>query len=243
MRAASLIFWLAVWSVASHIIENDIFLPSPVYVIKRFFELVVTYNFFVTVWITVGRILTGFFVALSTGIILAVFSGIFKPFRILFAPFMTALKSVPVASFVILALLWFKSEYLSSFISFIMVLPIIYLNVLNGIDACDDKITDMAKVFKIPVFTRVSHIYLPYITGYLKTGCSVALGLCWKAGIAAELIGVPDGTIGEKLYFSKIYFDMPDLFAWTIAIIFISLVFEKVFMLVLSKLIALYERM
>lgn len=243
MRAASLVFWLAVWSIASHIIGNDIFLPSPVDVIRRFFGLILTYEFYNTVSMTVGRILFGFFLALFTGIIMAVISGIFKPFMILVAPFMTALKSVPVASFVILALLWFKSEYLSSFISFIMVLPIIYLNVLNGIDVCDKKITDMAKVFRIPIFTRVSHIYLPFITGYLKTGCSVALGLCWKAGIAAELIGVPDGTIGERLYFSKIYFDMSDLFAWTVAIIFISLVFEKVFMYILGKLISIYERM
>ena len=243
MRAASLIFWLAAWSIASHIIGNDIFLPSPVDVIKRFFGLILTYDFYITVSMTVGRILAGFFLALFTGIVLAVISGVFKPFMVLFAPFMTALKSVPVESFVILALLWFNSEYLSSFIAFIMVLPIIYLNVLNGIDACDKKITDMAKVFKIPVLTRVSHIYLPFVTGYLKTGCSVALGLCWKAGIAAELIGVPDGTIGERLYFSKIYFDMSDLFAWTVAIIFISLVFEKVFMYILSKLISLYERM
>lgn len=242
IRAASLVFWLAVWGITSHIIKNDIFLPSPINVIARFFELLFTREFYITISVTVGRILSGFFLALLSGIVLATVSGMFKPLKILFAPLMTALKSVPVASFVILALLWFNSEYLSSFIAFIMVFPIIYLNVLNGIDACDIKMIEMAKVFNIKLIKRITYIYLPYVLGYLKTGCSVSLGLCWKAGIAAELIGIPDGTIGEQLYFSKIYFEMSDLFAWTVAIIFISLVFEKIFMFLLNKAIKLYER-
>ncbi len=196
-----------------------------------------------TISTTVGRILSGFFLALLSGTFLAVVSGVFKPLKVLFAPLMTALKSVPVASFVILSLLWFESSHLSAFIAFIMVFPIIYLNVLNGIDACDKKMIEMAKVFKIKPIRRITYIYLPYVIGYFKTGCSVSLGLCWKAGIAAELIGVPDGTIGEQLYFSKIYFEMSDLFAWTIAIILISLAFEKLFMFLLNKAVEMYERM
>ena len=209
---------------------------------KRFFELIGSFSFINAALCSVGRILKGFFLALLAGILLAVFSGTFNIIKFLVSPLMTVMKSVPVASFVILALLWFDSDKLSTFIAFIMVCPIIYLNVLSGITSSDMKMKEMSKVFKLPVHRRIMYVYMPYIIPFFKSGCSVALGLCWKAGIAAERIGVPRGTIGEQLYFSKIYFEMSDVFALTVAIILISTIFEKLFMFCLNMLVKLYER-
>ena len=77
---------------------------------------------------------------------------------------------------------------------------------------------------------------------YLLTGCRLGLGLCWKAGVAAEVIGVPTGSIGEKLYHAKIYLNTPDLFAWTIVIILISFLFEKLFLGLVRKIMQAIER-
>ena len=65
---------------------------------------------------------------------------------------------------------------------------------------------------------------------------STALGLCWKAGTAAEVIALSGGSIGEKLYHAKIYFETADLFAWTAAIVLISAAFEKLFLLLVDKI-------
>ena len=242
MRAVSALFWIIVWIISARVINNHLLLPGPGDVVVRFFSLITTADFLYAAFVTVTRILLGFFTALILAIILAVISNAFKPIKVIILPFMTALKSVPVASFVILAILWFNTEFLSSFIAFVMVLPVIYVNMIYGIDSCEKEMLEMAKVFKVSPLKKAAYIYTPYVIPFFKSGCSVALGLCWKAGIAAELIGVPDNTIGERLYFSKIYFEMTDLFACTVMIILISLIFEKLFIYLLSKLIELYER-
>jgi len=124
-----------------------------------------------------------------------------------------------------------------------MVMPVIYTNVLNGIRNTDTKLLEMADVFGIPARRRIMYIYVSQILPFFQSACLVGLGLCWKAGIAAEVIGIPGGSIGERLYMAKIYFTTPDLFAWTLTIIIISVVFEKLFMLLIRFLIRRIERL
>ena len=154
-----------------------------------------------------------------------------------------AVKTIPVASFIILVLILFSSRSLAALISFLMVLPIIYTNVLAGIEAADRQLLEMAEVFLIPVGRRIRYIYLPQVIPFFRSGCMVALGLCWKSGIAAEVIGTPSGSIGEHLQQAKIYLDMPDLFAWTLVIVLVSLAFEKTVLALLSWTAKRLERM
>ncbi len=135
---------------------------------------------------------------------------------------MSAIKAIPVASFIILVLIWVPSRNLSIVISFLMVLPVVYTNVLNGIASTDRKLLEMAQVFRVPLSRRIRYIYLSQLLPFLRTGFSLSLGLCWKAGIAAEVIGIPKGSIGEKLYEAKVYLQTADLFAWTLVIVLIS---------------------
>lgn len=242
-RAAALVFWISVWQAASYFIGYDLLLPSPFAVAKRMAELALTSVFWRSVFYTASKICAGFFTAIIVGSALACLSGMFRCVRILLFPFMAAVKSVPVASFVILALIWLDSSSLSVFIAFVMVLPILYVNVLAGLDACDGKLVEMARVFRMPPLTKGLFVYLPYAFPYFRSGCAVALGLCWKAGVAAELIGVPRGSLGEQLYFSKAYFLTTDLLALTVVIILLSVGFEKLFLALLDRTYALYERM
>jgi len=130
---------------------------------------------------------------------------------------------------------WFSSKTLSVLIAFLMVLPIIYSGVLTGISTCDRQLTEMARVFRLSNARSIRYIYLPQVIPFFRSGCGSALGLCWKAGIAAEVIGMPVGSIGEKLQQAKVYLDTPDLFAWTLVIVLVSLLFERIFMLLLNK--------
>ena len=192
-------FWITIWQFASMYLGQEILLASPVSVVRKLFELSFTGNFWQSVGFSFVRIVTGFLLAMFLGIFLAVLAYWSKTVEILIAPVIAVVKSAPVASFIILCLIWIPSRNLSVFISFLMVLP------------------------------------------YFLSTCRLSLGMCWKAGVAAEVIGVPSGSIGEKLYNAKIYLNTPDLFAWTIVIIVISFVFEKCFLGIVSRVVYMIE--
>lgn len=232
----AVIFWLAVWELAACVIGQEILLVSPVSVICRFFELAVTSLFWKSVIFSFFHIIGGFLLALLVGIFLAAL-GFAAPFvRDLAAPFIAVIKATPVASFIILILIWVSSRNLSIVISFLMVLPVIYTNILEGIHSMDSSLLEMAQVFRVPFGKRFRYIYVSQVMPFFRTACSLSLGLCWKAGVAAEVIGIPGGSIGEKLYEAKVYLETPDLFAWTLTIILLSVSFEKGFLFVVDRL-------
>ena len=146
------------------------------------------------------------------------------------APLVAAIKAVPVASFIILALVWLSSRSLTLFISALMVFPPVYLSTLEGIRRTDRQLLEMARVYRVPLSRRLAGIYVPQVLPYFRSAVSAALGLCWKAGTAAEVIGLPAGSIGEALYTAKVYFQTGDLFAWTAVIVTVSVIFERLFL-------------
>lgn len=243
VRIWAVVIWLLVWHIASLTIGQEILLVSPVQVIQRLAELIVTQDFWSSIFFSFRRIVAGFFLAVLSGVILAVLSSKFKLIEEFLAPVILTIKATPVASIIILILIWVSSKNLSIIISFLMVLPIIYTNVLDGIRSTDKKLLEMAEVFRVSAFKKIMYIYVSQVLPFFRSACSISLGLCWKSGIAAEVIGIPTGSIGEKLYKAKIYLNTPDLFAWTLTIILISVAFEYLFMLLIRKFISRLERL
>ena len=227
---------LAVWQGAALLVHAPILLPSPLQVAGRLSALVVTADFWGTVCFSLLRIAGGFLLALAAATVLAFGAGRFSLLEILLRPYVLAIKSVPVASFIILALIWLQTSQLSLFISFLMVFPVLYTNVLAGICSADRQLLEMARVFRVPLGRRLRGIYLPQVMPYFRTAVSLGLGLCWKAGAAAEIIGLPAGSMGERLYTAKVYFQTADLFAWTVTIVAVSVVFERLFLALMDRL-------
>lgn len=230
-----LLFWITVWQLAALLIHNTILLVGPLDVIRSFSVLIRTAAFWAAIAYSFGRILVGFCLAFSAGALLGSLSWRFRLLKEFLEPLVLVIKSVPVASFVILALIWIGSKNLSVLISFLVVFPIIYINTIAGLDSTDPKLLEMASVFSLRPYSRIRFIYLPALFPYLISGCEVALGLSWKSGIAAEVIGVPAHSIGENLYLAKIYLGTADLFAWTIVIVAVSALFEMMFLRLLKK--------
>lgn len=156
-------------------------------------------------------------------------------------PVVGAIKAAPVASFIILVLVWVSSKDLSLIISFLMGFPIMYTNVLEALRATDTGMLEMAQVFGLSTLDRIRSVYLSQVLSSFEAACSLALGFCWKAGIAAEVIGLPDHTIGDHLHAAKIYLDTPSLFAWTLAIIVLSILIENAVRLLISRAVAYVE--
>ena len=243
VRPWAILLWLAVWQAASAALDQQLLLASPISVLFRLFSLVRTLPFWESLLFSFIRICAGFLGAVCLGVLLAALSVRFLKVSELLAPLMLAIKAIPVASFIILVLIWIPSRNLSVFISFLMVLPVIYTNVLDGIRATDKDLLEMARVFSLSPFRTVRYIYISQVMPFFRSACTISLGLCWKSGIAAEVIGIPDGSIGENLYQAKIYLNTPDLFAWTLVIVLISLVFEKLFLALLDWGFKRLERM
>jgi len=233
LSGLAVLFWLAVWQAASVVIGQEILLVSPVSVLRRLFFLVQEVPFWKAVGFSFSRILVGFFSAAACGSLAAALAYCFYWFRELMAPPVFAIKAAPVASFIILCLVWVPSRNLSVVISFLMVFPVVYLNLLEGLGETSVQLLEMAQVFHISPWKRIRAIYWPQCRPYFVSACRLSLGLCWKSGIAAEVIGLPDGSIGEKLYQAKIFLQTEELFAWTVVVIGISILFEKVFLFLL----------
>lgn len=235
---AASVFWLGVWQAAAAAIGQEVFLVSPVQAIGTLVELLPQAEFWQRIGFSAGRILLGFGLGVLSSAVLAVAAEKWEWVDALLAPVMQLVKATPVASFIILALVWVSGRSLSILISFLMVLPVLYSAVRTGIESADVQLLEMAQVFRLSLARRVKAIWLPAILPAFRQGCSVALGICWKSGVAAEVIGLPDGSIGDALYRAKITLSTGELFAWTFVIILLSAGFEKLFLALLDKAVA-----
>lgn len=227
LKLSAVLLALCAWQAAVCYVDIPILFPAPTDVLERLTTIWREEGFAEILSFTFGRIINGFFKGFAVGTVLALIAGRFKVAEALLWPYMLLAKSVPVASFIIITLVFISTGDLSSFISFLMVLPIVYTNVLQGYKSIDKKKKEMAEVFELSYTKRLIYIYLPTIKPFIISACSVSFGLAWKAGVAAEFIGQPDGSVGEVLYYSKQWFETVDLFTWTLVLVIISVVFEK----------------
>lgn len=226
-KLAIILFWLCLWQFAAMYTNNSILLVGPIQAGYAFLANIARPDFWNIVLHSFGRIGLGFLMALLMGIILGAFAYKFKLIEIFLEPLMTVIKSVPVVSFVVLLLIWFGSANLSFFISFLVVLPNVYVNTIAGFRNTDRDLIQMAQVFHIGGLNRFFYIYRPAFMPCLMSALKISLGMSWKSGVAAEIIGLPRYSLGERLYMSKVYLDTAGLFSWTLMIILLSFAFEK----------------
>ncbi len=229
-------FWVAVWQIVAWMVGRDFILASPLAVIKRLGELAPTWDFWTTVGLSLGRITLGFALAAVVGSLLAALAATLRVVDVLLSPLISAIRSVPVASFIILVLLWADSGKLATITAFLIVLPVVYGNVSEGIHQRDRKMLEFASVFRIPRRRRILAIDIPAVRPYFAAACRIGVGLAWKSGVAAEVIGVIDGSIGERLYEAKIFLDSASLFAWTIVIVALSMACEAIVLRLVKQL-------
>lgn len=229
-------FWLGLWELAAVFIGQELLLPSPVQVAARLLRLASEGAFWAIVGQSLLRVLGGILAAALLGVLLALLSAKSVLFRALLSPVMTLVKTTPVASFIILALLWLGRSLVPVFIAGLIVLPVVWANVSAGLAAQDPLLLEMARVYRLSRARRFRRITLPTVLPHLRSALSSALGLGWKAGIAAEVLTVPPRSIGKMIYESKLYLETTSLFAWTLAVILLSLLIEGLLLRLVRKI-------
>ena len=233
-RILILVIWVLIWEITARLIHNDILFAGPAETMRTFLQSVRAGDFWIAVCASWWRIGAGLIGGIAVGMLLAVCSYVSAAFEAFWRPFFQLLKAIPVASFAVLLLIWWGAERLSAGISFLVVLPFVYLNVLEGLRCADPKLPEMAAVFRMPLHNRIWYLYRPAVWPYLESAVKAGVGMAWKAGVAAEVIGIPRFSVGEGMYLAKISLDTAGVFGWTAVVIILSNVTEKLLLRMLG---------
>lgn len=235
-KAGVILFWLLFWQLAAFWTDNSLILVGPVQAFAALAKQLAELSFWQTIAASAGRIGVGFLLAFLAGFLAGGLASRCSFLREMLVFPILLMKAAPVASLVILILIWMGVEGLTRTITFLVVFPMIYQATLTGFASVDKELLEMAEVFDLSFWKRYLYIYRPAVFPSLLGSAKTAVGMSWKAGVAAEVIGIPDFSIGAELYMAKIYFDTAELFAWTAVIILLSLCFEKVFLRMMKGL-------
>jgi len=220
-------FWLILWQIAAMAVGKSLILPTPVETLHRLLILMGTGELWLTALCSLGRILGGYGLGVVLGTALAVLCVAVPLAKQLLTPLRSVIRATPVSSFIILALLWLTTGTVPIFIVVLMVVPILWSSVETGIRQVDKNLLEMAHIFRFGKWKTLIRVYIPSVFPFFLDACTSALGFAWKSGIAAEVLSTPHFAIGSRLYEAKIYLEIPDLFAWTVLVILLSILLEK----------------
>lgn len=229
LAVGSILFWILFWHIGAAAANKKLMLkiPLPLDTFKAFIENCGSIDFWKIVASTLMHIVLGFLLAVIIGTLGGVTAGNSKLFKSFSQPILHLVRAVPVAAFIIVAWLWIPSKILPSFISFLMVLPIIWSHVDAGLASIDNRLVEMAGVFGMPKLKIIVKIKLPLISPQLRTGCITGIGIAWKAGVAAEVIASPTGSIGALLSAAKTSINYEQVFSITLMVVLLSILLEN----------------
>ncbi len=235
-RLLALFIWLIIWELGASRLKNPILLPYPWDVLQSLMKMLGNPATYRVAAHSLSHIALGFLLSVTLGILLGILCHRFALLDAFFALPMKLAKTVPVASVIILLLVWLSSSRLSIFVALLMCLPIVYENVRAGLAQKDPKLMEMGRIFHMSPLRRFRFLTIPTVMPYLMAAISMTISISFKAGIAAEVIGLARQSIGRNLYDAKLYLDMPALFSWTILIVILSILFERVVLFVVRLL-------
>lgn len=219
-------FWLGVWAFAAHKFGKPLLFPSPISVLETLTELLQTKEFYTATVNSLVNIFGGMISAIACACILTACTAKVRFIRELIHPVMAVIKATPVASFIILMLLFLGPVKVPAFITFLIVLPIVWTNLDEGIHNIDPQLREVAKMYRFSLAKRLRVLILPSVKPYFLSACKTAIGLAWKAGVAAEIIAMPKNTIGTMISEAKLYIMSAEMFAWTLTVVLLSLAIE-----------------
>lgn len=231
----AVIFWILVWEIAARAVDNVLLFPKPSAVLLTLWELMKTEQFYRVTGKSLWNVVSGILYALLLGGVWSTVTHRLPLLRDLTLPLMTVVKATPVASFIVLTMIFVGAARVPTLITFLIVLPVIWTNLDEGLRRRDPQLIEVAKMYRFSPFKKLRYLTLPSIKPYFISACRTSLGLAWKAGIAAEIIANPRNSIGTMIGNAKQYLNTEEMFAWTLTVILLSLLIESGFVALLNR--------
>jgi NitT/TauT family transport system permease protein len=232
----SIIVLVLLWKVLSLWVDLEIILPSPEATGKKLWALVQQEYYWFAIYYTLKRTVLCFLFSLLLALLVGVLATSMRPFYYLFHPMSLVMKATPTMSIILLALIWLESERAPYLVGFLVVFPILYANVIQGIHNIDQDLINMAKVYNIKKIRIIGELYIPSMVSYLFAGMISTFGLNLKVMVAAEVLSQPKIAIGRYLQMEKVYLDTAGVLAWTLSIILLVALFEGILRSIQNKL-------
>ena len=227
----SVILYMAVWKILSLFIGREIILPPPETVFTQILRLFTTGNVMNQVLPTVVRGMAGFGLSLVCGIICGLAAGRSDRVRWFLNPLIISIRSIPVLSLILLAIIWFRTDLVPVFICFLVVFPIITGSVSTGVKQVDQELLEMARIYRKSPGEILKAVYLPSLLPYVSSGISSGLGLTWKSVVAAEVLSMPSRGMGTAMQSAQLQLDTAVLFSWTVLVVLLSALFDLLIIL------------
>ncbi len=227
--------WLLIWQITSSIIDNSYFLPDISKTFSALFKIIFTVDFISVVLGTVFRVLSGLVIGIIVGTVLALLSNKFRWVYNFISPLISIIKATPVAAVIIIFWVMVDGDFLAILISFLMVMPIIWQNLITGLKSMSRELQEVCDVFEFSFIKRMRLFVLPSLTKFIVPAIITSVGLAWKSEIAAEIIAYTKNSIGQCINDAKYNFDTSEVFAWTIIVIAFSIILEAVTKKVLER--------
>lgn len=227
LKIGGSLFLLVLWEVGARLLDEQLILPGPVETITHAIEMVLAPGFLKILASTILRGLIGFAIALFLAFFLGLWAGLSARFHAFFSPLLITLRSVPVVSFILLALIWFSVDAVPVFIAILTMFPMICLSIIDGIHYADEELTTMARVYEVPQKRIIREVYLPSLTPFLFTGMSNAMGFGWRAIIIGEVLSQPEWGVGSAMHTAQTFLQVREVIAWTLIAVLVSFLFER----------------
>ena len=221
-------FWLAVWMLTAALVAQPLILPGPGAVALALLRLVCDGGAWAILAGSGARILGGLALAAVCGGVLAGASVRSRLFARLVAPALSFVKATPVACVVVLLLIWLGSARVSIAAVFLMALPGVYFSLVKGLVQVDKPLEQMFRLHGVRGWRLFCAHTWREVLPFVLSCARAVIGMSWKAGVAAELIGMAVGTVGERIYQAKLLIETADLLAWTVLVVAASWVCERV---------------
>lgn len=222
-----LAFWLGVWTLVARTVNSELLLPGPAAVWTAFVRLLPSRSFWSSVGTSLLRVLTGLAWGTAAGAALGALTAASPWADALLSPAVRALRAAPVVSFILLLLLWVSRTAVPSVVSGLMVLPVIWEAVRQGAAAADPLLLELARAYRFGPLKTLRLVRCPAVLPYFAGALRNTVGLAWKSGVAAEVLCRPRPAMGTAIYSAKLSLETPELFAWTAAVVALSLALEK----------------
>ena len=220
-------FWLAAWMLVAALVAQPLILPGPGTVVMALLRLVCDAGTWAILAGSGARILGGLALAAVCGGVLAGVSSRSRAFARLVAPAFLFVKATPVACVVVLLLIWLGSARVSIAAVFLMALPGVYFSLAEGLAQVDKPLGQMLRLHGVRGWRLFCAHTWREVLPFVLSCARAVIGMGWKAGVAAELIGMAVGTVGERIYQAKLLIETADLLAWTVLVVAASWVCER----------------